>query len=302
MDKVEFIGVLLALYKFSLGSLRYCVNEMEPELRELGNDEALNRVEKAREAIDTARSEEYIWNQQKQQDKLSRKEATRIDDDLDTTLSAMYQTLEGFAELEGTSDRGDMAAEIVDTLFPSGVYPITSQSFEDQHGSVLEVVDRLRGDFADEVQKLAIDEYVDEIEQLNEEFGRKLSNRDREISYDEVEAAFTEAQNQFHGLVAQVMADYYEDMETFNRIMEPVWEQTERTRRGYQRRGEAPPVDPETGEPREPTGEGDNPEGEGQPDGGTTSPGNGESEGQSDGDGQSDSQPEDDSQSGDGEN
>jgi hypothetical protein len=107
------------------------------------------------------------------------------------------------------------------------------------------------------------------------------------VSYDEVEAAHTEAQNPFHGLVAQVMADYYEEMETFNRIMEPVWEQTERTRRGYQRRGEAPPVDPESGEPLEPTGEGDNPDGEGQPDGGTNSPGDGES------DGQPDSQPED---------
>jgi hypothetical protein len=289
MKRVEFIGVLLALYKFSLGSLRFCVNEMEPELRELGNDEALNRVDKSREAIDEARSKEYIWNQQKQQDKLSRKEATRIDDELDTTLSAMYQTLEGFAKLEGTSDKGAMAAEIVDTLFPSGVFPITSQSFEDQHGSVLEVTERLRSEFADESQKLGIGDYVDKLEELNEEFGRELSERDREISYDEVEAAYTEAQNQFHGLVAQVMADYYEDMETFNRIMEPVWEQTERTRRGYQRSGEAPPVDPESGEPLEPTGEGDNPEGDGQPDGGTNSPDDGESEGQSEGDGESSS-------------
>ena len=95
-----------------------------------------------------------------------------------------------------------------------------------------------------------------------EEFAEELDVTDDILEYKEVEAARTEAKDAFHRLIVKVMHDYGHDMETLNRILEPLHEQTERTRRSLKRTGRIPEVDDEIGEPI-------NQPQEGQPDGGS---------------------------------
>lgn len=100
------------------------------------------------------------------------------------------------------------------------------------------------------------------------------------MQYDEVEKAKVEAQDAFHMVVGHLLCTYGDDRETFQRVMEPINDQSRRTRRQVQRRGTVPPVDPETGEPVEPGEQGENPTG-GQNDGGQPTDGSGTNDGES---------------------
>jgi hypothetical protein len=254
-ERLERIGDVLTFLQLALGALAYCLEHMEPKLRELGNDEALQRLEEAREAHEVARSIKYDWKQQKRQRELAREGAVKLDNEIDQTLSTLQQALEAFADLKGESERTRMAEELLGELFPSGVYPITSQSFDVQQDDVEELLERLRGPFAGHVQTLGVQEHVDQLAELNQEFGEKLDMDNDEISYDQVQAKYKEAEDAFHGLLVKVLSDYHDDMETLNEVLEPVRKQSKRARRNAQRRGGVQ----ETDEPADPEGEGASP-------------------------------------------
>lgn len=247
--KIERLAEFIDLYQFSLGSIAYCIGEMRTTLEELGNEEALARAEKAKKACDRARQLQYDWDQQKKKAPLEREGAERLDNEIDNLLSGLLQTVEPFAEFEVETDKQRRARELLDQLFPEGVYPITSKQFEDQHVAVNELLDRLDDSFSKHVETLGIGDLVDRLRELNDEFGETLSGEADGVDYSEVEASFTAAQDAFHGLLVQVLADYTDDMATLNRVMEPVLEQRKRTARHMKRRGTKPEVDPETGEP-----------------------------------------------------
>jgi hypothetical protein len=254
-ERIERISVVLKILQLSLGAIAYCLSQMEPMLRELGNDEALQRLEQAREAHEVARGIKYDWKQQKRQAELARKGAVELDNEIDQTLSTLQKALEAFADLNGESERKRLAEELLGELFPSGVYPITSQSFDVQQDDVDELLERLRGPFAEHVQKLGVQEHVDQLAELNQEFGEKLDMDNDEISYDQVQAKYKEAEDAFHGLLVKVLSDYHDDMETLNEVLEPVRKQSKRARRNAQRRGGPQ----ESGEPVDPEGEGTSP-------------------------------------------
>jgi hypothetical protein len=272
------ISELMDLYKFSLGAIAYCVVRMETVLTDLGDDKAVQLAEEAKTKQERAQQLQYDWEKQKQGDSFRDEDARRLDDEIDKTLSSIAQTAEGLATVDVDSEPSRLAEEMLDGLFPSGVYHITSKSFDDQHTTVNALLERLDDDYREHVQKLNLEPSVQRLEELNDEFGEKLDPSTREVEYDEVEAAKQEAEEAFHRLIARVMSEHSRDMEAFNRIMAPVAEQTELARRHYQRRGTLPPVDPESGEPIEDGGEstqeGDNspdePEGKGQNSGGSS--------------------------------
>lgn len=269
--KLERIGELLNLYQFSLGGIAYCIGEMRPRLKEEGNSEALELADKTLEKTRAARQQRYDWDQRKRQDPLKREGTKELDNRIDQTLSGLLKVAESLADLELESERTRLAEEFVDDLFPSGVYPITSKTFADQQFAVAELIERMKGDYAEHVEKMKVKEYVQQLESLNTEFGELLAPAHEGVSYDEVESSFQEAENLFHGLIGKIMGAYYADTDTLNRVMKPVLEQTERTRRHLKRRGTIPEVDPETGEPVEPTDGGSS--GDGDSSGGGNSDG-----------------------------
>ena len=254
--KMERPSDFIDLYQFSLGGIAYCVNHMRGELVELGNDELVEVADRAVEKHRKARSLAYDWNQQKQRDPLRREGTASLDNRIDGTLSSLLGAAEILADLEAETEQKRVAEEFVEDLFPSGVYPITSMKFADQFVAVTELLDRLEGPYAEHVEVMNVGPIVEQLEELNGQFGAKLEQVSETLAYDEVETAKVKAEDAFHELVALAIGGYARDMETLNRVMAPVLEQTERTRRHLRGRGSIPEVDPETGEPVEPEGGG----------------------------------------------
>jgi hypothetical protein len=288
MKHLERIGELLALYQLALGAIAYCISGIRELLAELGNQKAVEIADKAMRKCDRARQLAYDWQQQKEEDPLSRPEAKEIDDKIDSTLSRLMQVAEAFADSNRENREARLADEMLEELFPSGVYPITSQPFDEQRYQVDGLLERLDGEFSEHVQALGLGPIVEELGELNEEFAEELDVTEDILEYKEVEAARTEAEDAFHRLIVKVLHDYGHDMETLNRILAPLHEQTERARRSLKRTGRIPEVDDETGEPI-------NQPQEGQPDGGSPDGGSPEN---SSGDGS----PDDSTSDGDGEN
>jgi hypothetical protein len=263
MKHTERIGELFAIYQFALGAIAYCLTVMRDILDELGNQEAVELAEMAIRKCERARQLEYDWEQQKQNDPLTRPEAKALDDKIDSTLSRLMQVAEAFADSNRETRESRLAGEMLDDLFPSGVYPITSKPFDEQNYAVDELLERLNGEFSEHVRAVGMESLVEELDDLNEQFSEELNTTGEAVAYKEVEAARADAEDAFHRLIAKVMYDYGDDMETFNRVMEPVHEQTERTRRSLKRSGRIPTIDPESGEPVDEAPE------DGQPDGGS---------------------------------
>jgi hypothetical protein len=246
-------------------------------LRRLGNQEAIELAEKADKKHSVAAQLKYDWEQQKQQDPVANDGARELDDEIDRTLSLIYQGAEVYTGIKAESRKSELADEFIDELFPSGVYPITSLSFAEQHDAVDTLLGRLNGEFTEHLEEMNLVELVDQLAELNDEFEELLEADADQVVYDEVEAAYREAEEAFHKVIVQVMGEYADDMETFNEVMAPVHKQTELMRRHLRRNGGRPAIDPETGEPVDPSGDGNTPVNDGG------SPENdGESSGQTD--------------------
>jgi hypothetical protein len=246
--KYEGVRDLTSIYQFPLGALMYCIVRIREMLQALNDSKAVEECDEVEAKIERARTIQYDYEKQKNRDSMRRQGAEKIDNQIDQTLSSISSIVEEFASVDG-GETGRRADEMRQDLFPSGVFHITSKPFDEQHLTVDELLGRLNGEYAEHVEKLNLRTTVDRLEELNKEFGDMLEPASEHIEYDEVRAAKVEAEEAFNLLVARIMADYGEDMETFNRIMKPVREQSEWARRQYRRRGTVPPVDPETGEP-----------------------------------------------------
>lgn len=286
MDEIESPSDPFGLYDTSFGSDLYCVDKWLKMLDDFGDDKGRELAEEAKVDLEAAREKDFDWKKQKQTDNMVRKGAREYDNKIDRTLGNLSGAINSLADIEADTEPTRMAREMSDDLFPEGVYHITSRTFDDQHETVQELTKRLRGDYQVHLDKLSLEPIVGQLEELNEEFGELLETDADRIEYDEVQAARAEAKDTFHRLVAHLICTYGDDRERFKKVMAPLNEQTRRTRRQLKRRGTIPPVDRESGEPVEPTGEGETPQNDGgQPDGDGQNDG-GQSSGDS-GDGQS---------------
>ncbi len=297
--ETESRGDWLSSYSsYDLSALAYMNMHLKEDLEERGNQEAVQIAEEAIRLQERATTKEYDYDNQKDLDPLVSEGAQELDDRIDKTLSQMLQAAEAFADLEAETRRQQLAEELIDELMPTGVYPITSKKFGQQHLAVKEMVERLRGDFSEHVQVLSLDEIVDQLAELNEEFGEKVNRPGDMVTYDEVQAARAEAQDAFDRLLIKILHDYGDDLETLREILEPVHDQERKMKRSLRRTGQAQEVDPETGEPVGPNEENSS---ETSPDDGPADGGSPEGDGDSPDDGTSEID-ETSGNSGDGEN
>jgi hypothetical protein len=249
---IDRLADIFDFYRFGLGALAYCVNQIRSRLDQLGFERGVQVADEVKRVLDEALEKKLAWKQQKRDRPIRQQGTQQIDDEIDQTLNNFVKALEAFTHMPDDSDQCQCADEIIDEMFPEGVYPITSETFNTQHALVDKIVAQLRDRYADELDDLSLTEMVDKLDRLNTEFERLLEPEGPGVTYDEVQSAHTEAEDAFHRLVAVVVGEYADDMETLNQVMYPVIEQTERTRRHLKRTGTVPEVDPESGEPVDP--------------------------------------------------
>ena len=250
--KFERIGEGFNFYRHTPGSISYCATQMRATLEQLGNAEALERLDEVDKACLLARRKRYDWDQRKTMDLMRRQGSRKWDDRVDRTLGALARAPEPYASLVGESEVKRLAVEFGEKLFPAGVRPITTQRYEDQHASVKEILSRLDDEFADHVDKLHLGPIVEQLKEFNRHYGESLKIDSSGVSHSDVEASRVAAEEAFHKLLIKVMHDYMDDLETLNNVLKPFFRQEERLRRHYQRRGSVPEIDPATGEALDP--------------------------------------------------
>lgn len=245
---VESYDEMLDDYQLSLGSMDYALGETYEIAHQMGLSSLVELIEWAKEKQQTALELKSEWKQQQQDDPLRRPGTQKLDNRIDRLLSKLVQGAEVFADLEVDDEQTGLAEEFLEDLFSEGVYPITSQPFEDQHAEVDLYLQHLRGEYAEHVEAMNLGSVVDRLEELNTELGDKLNPDEERLEYDRVEAAYTEARDAFQRVIVNIMAEFDDDMETFNKVYAPIHEQQERARRHLERRGSVPPG-PDEGEP-----------------------------------------------------
>jgi hypothetical protein len=275
------IGWLLNMYDFDIESIRRALTEVDEKLAIVSNDRLQELVDEAMELSDRAADFEFEWDSTKNVTPEERKRATETDDEIDTTLSSIHDILQTRAEL-GDTKQGEMAREMLGELFPKGVYPITSANFARQEMHVESLLERMDGPFSEHVEVLQLEDFVDRLARLNEEFDQQIAvGDDDQVTFDEVREARVEARDAFHRVVFAIYGDYCKDPETRQELFAPIRAENERIGRRIARRGGT--SDPgRPGGPGEPTDsetDGQNDGGSGQNDGGQSDGGSAENDG-----------------------
>ncbi len=244
----------LTMYQQKVSSMQYSAQEVKRKLSDYDDQRLEEMVHKAVEQINRAAEFEFSWSTSKNARSDAREGSVETDNKIDRTISSIYQVARAIAETPSDSPKKEYAERLADEVFPNGVYPITSVEFQEQRMHVDELLGKLTGEYAECIDELGLSDELATLQELQETFREQLSRVDHEeVTFDEVQAARVEAREAYHRMVAVIMGNYCDDPECFRDLMEPIDQQQDKIRRYVTRRGEIPEVDPESGEPTEPT-------------------------------------------------
>ncbi len=244
------IGEHLDYYQMKTGSILYCLREIRDRLDGVDNERLASKVEEALELNERTSELEYEWTMTKDSTINAQEGAKETNNKIDQTLSSIHDIIEANAESEVEGPNKERAVEMKESLFPSGVYPITSSRYQQQHMHVEQLLDRLEGEFSTHVDALGIGHLVDSLAELQATFGNQLSlDGEDTVTFDEVESARAEGRDALHKVIFIIYGDYCDDPETRQHLLAPVEYQNEQIGRHMERRGTIPEVDPDSGEP-----------------------------------------------------
>lgn len=244
----------LAMYQPKVSSMQYSTSEVKRKLSDYDDQRLEEIVQEAVEDIDHAAELEFAWNTSKSARSDARAGSVETDNKIDRTISSIHRVAKAIADAPGESTKKEYAQRLVDEVFPEGVYPITSVEFQEQRMHVDELLEKLTGEYADCIDALGLNDELATLQDLQETFREQLSMVDHEaVTFDQVQAARVEARESFYRMVAVIMGNYCDQPEAFRDLMEPIDQQQEKIERYVTRRGEIPEMDPESGEPSEPT-------------------------------------------------
>lgn len=244
------IGDRLDYYQFDNGAIRYCLRKIEEMLEDLDNPALEGQVEEALWLNREAGQLELDWQNQKMTRDQARQGSVATDNEIDKTLSSLYEMIDGHAELSVESRARELARELREELFAGGVFPITSKRFQEQHFYVKDMLTRFDEEFQEHVEVLGLETMLESLAELNGEFGNQLDLLGAdEISYDEVRTARRKGRDAFHKVIFMIYGYYANDPETRRELLEPIDAQDAQIGRWMKRRGEPPKVDPDSGEP-----------------------------------------------------
>lgn len=209
----------------------------------------LDRVAPAQAKLAEAGALRFDWDNRKKMEPLRRQGIMKVDAQVDRAVSAIYDMAKVYLDFEPSTQAFQMADELVDAVFPQGVWPITSVRFEEQHNKVNQLIGRLRGRFSNHVAQLNLGLLLDRLETLNAEYNAQLSALDNfNISYSEVQEAENAAIEAYFGVVLVIWASHLDDPATRAALLAPVEEQNTRLARHHRARRTPPRLDPDTGE------------------------------------------------------
>ncbi len=257
------IGERLDYRQFGLGAVRYCLNRQEESAEGLDNPRLAEQIRKALMLNRRAGELELDWKNERAEASDARNKAASIDDKVDRTLSSLNDMINAHADLETECRERTLAREMREELFPAGVYPITSAQFDEQHMHVADLLKAIDQGFTEHVDALGLRAVVESLRELNEKFGEQLDLASTErVTFDEVREARRKGRDAFHKVIFMIYGDYANEPEIREELLAPVEAQDARIARSYKTQGEAPDVDPETGEPTDPDADPDDSSGE----------------------------------------
>ncbi len=243
------------LYRFKTGARRHVLRKLIEMGESLQNERLVQLAREALEINQNTGQLEMTWDNQKKTRSEASSGAVATDNDIDKTLSSLKDVLDAKATMATESRERRLAREMREALFAAGVHTITSMRFGEQHARVADILDRIDREFTEHAEALGLEALLESLTELNEKFGRQIELAEvDEVSYDEVQASRAEGREAFHNVLFAVCGDYADDPETRRKLMAPVKIQNERIGRYIGRQTEAPDVDPDSGEPTDPTG------------------------------------------------
>lgn len=248
----QLIG-LFDMYQQENGSILFCVRDMHARAAARGWDDVVGRADHAHDECLVVQRVEYDWRQYKASGPATRDEAVRLDAKVDRTASQIATIAQTFAETEVDSPMRQAGRVLVEEVFPSGVFPVTSLRHEEEHRAVAELVDRLRGDYRAQVDTLGLSQLVDTLADLNDRFGSALGETAVPVTWDQVLEARASAREAYAKLLIAGLARTLDDPDARADFFSSVRDQQARIARYIARRGTTPAIDPTTGEPVEPT-------------------------------------------------
>src|SRR5690554_2140921 len=135
----------------------------------------LDRVAPTEAKLAQAGTLRFDWDNRKRVEPLRRQGIMEIDAQVDRAVSTIYDMAKVYLDFDPSTPAFQMADELVDAVFPEGVWPITSVRFEEQHNKVNQLIARLRGAFARHVAQLNLGLLLDRLETLNADYNAQLS-------------------------------------------------------------------------------------------------------------------------------
>jgi hypothetical protein len=251
-DIIQFFS----LPRFSTGRRIFACGQVLDAARRQENAELLIDLIERSTAQDRATlALEARWREQRANRSRARGRAVELDNEIDRLLGGMFTTVSVLVGALRTGDRASEGRAFLRSFFPEGAGSITNMRFEDQLAVMEEMLTRLAAMSAEQIDRLNIGFYVEELRRLVPEFERELREHTREdLRFDVVRAARQEGHENMLLLLATIYATRAgrdeADTRARRELIGPIIEQAERIRARRRTRpsGHDVEVDPETGE------------------------------------------------------
>ncbi|RAL25247.1 hypothetical protein DL240_03280 [Lujinxingia litoralis] len=246
------------LYQQGNGSMDFCLADIATKAERAGLGAVCAQVEQAQAACSRSQRLDEAWANTRHTGLPSRGAAAKTDVLIDRTVKQISDIAQTFASMHRDSPRKVAGQRLVDRVFPRGVFPITSQRFEEQRVTVDLILERLQGELADDIALLGLIELVEDLSAYNKTFGEQLSVHDDLLTFDRVADARLEAREAYAGVIVMILAGTLTNKELRAELLASVRDQQGRLAQHYRRRGKIAAVDRADEEvSNEPLGEGD---------------------------------------------
>lgn len=220
----------LKMYVHPTGIRLFAARETEKAAHALGDAEVAAWAADVVAADTHAQQLELEWLGKKDKNTKVRERAMEVDNQVDRALGGLYNHFTGLRDrLPPGHVHQKMAAALIKDVFPKGVYPITTMPFEQEHSAIDGILEKLANHFAADITTLGATIFFDHLLETHTEYGEVLSILNSEpLTFAAVKAARLTGQRLYSGLVVRILAKYFDDEVTRNKLLKTIEDQEER--------------------------------------------------------------------------
>lgn len=182
------------------------------------------------------------------------KEVIQLDHEHDRLWGALSGMCTALAALGSDSEAGAAAIRLMTTVFPSGVTAIIHLPFVEQRETTNAWLNRVHGEFANDVAAIGASAIVQRLTDVNTRFGELLDRRHEQVdlTYAQVREDDEKGSMAFYRIVAMLIGREAENDRARERLLGPMLQQNGELAETFRRRRTVKDVDPTTGEVTEP--------------------------------------------------